>query len=107
MASNRMIGSGTPNIHSRIPRPMVISSSLLECGERGPLCLRDPGLKPSTWCQQRLTPRWRRGFAFNAGVKTMQLVVVAAVLPSLIFAARTRAYGVVRVVGAGIAAAVS
>lgn len=25
-ASNKMIGSGTPNIHSKIPRPIVLNS---------------------------------------------------------------------------------
>lgn len=37
---------------------------------------------------------------FNLGIETMQLVVVAATMPSLIFLSRTRAYSVSRIGGA-------
>ncbi len=39
-------------------------------------------------------------FAFNLGIETMQLVVVAAVIPSLFLLSRTRAYSSLRVGGA-------
>jgi len=38
--------------------------------------------------------------AFNLGIETMQLAVVAATLPSLVVMSRTRAYAIVRVGGA-------
>jgi hypothetical protein len=47
--------------------------------------------------------RWERVsglLAFNLGIETMQLVVVAAVLPSLILLSRTRGYSVLRIGGA-------
>jgi hypothetical protein len=46
--------------------------------------------------------------AFNFGIETMQLIVVAAILPSLMFLSRTRAYSAFRIGGAlfaGLAAA--
>ena len=45
--------------------------------------------------------------AFNLGIETMQIVVVAAVLPSLILMSRTRAYRIFRVGGAVLAGAAS
>jgi hypothetical protein len=42
--------------------------------------------------------------AFNLGIEAMQLVVVAAILPSLILIGRTRAYPIVRIGGAVFAA---
>ncbi len=45
--------------------------------------------------------------AFNLGIETMQMVVVAAILPSLILMSRTRAYAVFRTGGAILAAAAS
>jgi HupE / UreJ protein len=47
--------------------------------------------------------RWQRVagiLAFNLGVETMQLLVVAAIMPSLVLISRTRAYPFVRVGGA-------
>jgi hypothetical protein len=38
--------------------------------------------------------------AFNLGIETMQMFVVAAVLPSLLLMSRTRAYPLFRIVGA-------
>jgi hypothetical protein len=37
---------------------------------------------------------------FNLGIETMQLVVVAATIPSLVLLSRTRAYGALRIAGA-------
>lgn len=51
--------------------------------------------------------RWERVasiFVFNLGIETMQLVVVAATMPSLVLLSRTRAYPVLRVGGALFAA---
>ncbi|HEX4773275.1 MAG TPA: HupE/UreJ family protein [Bryobacteraceae bacterium] len=54
--------------------------------------------------------RWERLsgiLGFNLGIETMQLVVVAAILPSLMLLSRTRAYPVLRIGGAlfaGVAA---
>jgi len=45
--------------------------------------------------------------AFNLGIETMQLAVVAATLPSLIVMSRTRAYSFVRVGGAAFAGVAS
>ena len=45
--------------------------------------------------------------AFNLGIETMQLVVVAAILPSLILLSRTRAYGFLRIGGAVFAGVAS
>ncbi|HTQ96202.1 MAG TPA: HupE/UreJ family protein [Candidatus Acidoferrum sp.] len=47
--------------------------------------------------------RWERMMSilsFNLGIETMQLLVVAAVLPSLVLASRTRAYPALRIAGA-------
>ena len=54
--------------------------------------------------------RWERVagiLSFNLGIETMQMFVVAAVLPSLILLSATRAYPVLRIVGAIFAAAAS
>jgi hypothetical protein len=50
--------------------------------------------------------RWDRVagiLAFNLGIETMQIVVVAAILPSLILMSRTRAYPMFRITGAAFA----
>jgi hypothetical protein len=47
--------------------------------------------------------RWERFagiLAFNLGIETMQILVVAAVLPSLMLMSRTRAYPILRIGGA-------
>ena len=47
--------------------------------------------------------RWLRVaniFAFNAGIEAMQLIVVAATMPSLVLLSRTRGYSFVRITGA-------
>lgn len=54
--------------------------------------------------------RWERVagiLAFNLGIETMQLTVVAAVLPSLILMSRTRAYPWLRIGGAAMAGVAS
>jgi hypothetical protein len=54
--------------------------------------------------------RWERVagiLAFNLGIETMQLIVVAAVMPVLILMSRTRAYSVCRVGGALVAGVAS
>ena len=43
--------------------------------------------------------------AFNLGIETMQMLVVAAILPSLMLMSRTRAYSVLRIGGAILAGA--
>jgi hypothetical protein len=43
-------------------------------------------------------------FGFNIGIETMQLIVVAATMPSLLLLSRTRAYSTLRIVGALFAA---
>ena len=51
--------------------------------------------------------RWERlasVFGFNIGIETMQLVVVAATMPSLLMLSRTAAYSVLRICGALLAA---
>ena len=51
--------------------------------------------------------RWDRLvgiLTFNLGIEAMQLVVVAAILPSLVLLSRTRAYPVFRITGASFAA---
>ncbi len=45
--------------------------------------------------------------AFNLGIETMQMMVVAAILPSLILMSRTRAYPILRMGGAVFAGAAS
>ena len=52
--------------------------------------------------------RWERVagiFSFNLGIETMQMLVVAMVLPSLMLMSRTKAYPAVRVIGAAFAGA--
>ena len=52
--------------------------------------------------------RWERIagiFAFNLGIETMQMLVVAAILPSLIVLSRTRAYPILRISGSAFAGA--
>ncbi len=47
--------------------------------------------------------RWERVasiLGFNLGIETMQLIVVAAIMPSLVLLSRTRAYSVLRIGGA-------
>lgn len=59
----------------------------------------------STLAELGLT-RWERVasiVAFNAGIESMQLVVVAAILPSLLLLSRTPVYTVFRVTGAALA----
>jgi hypothetical protein len=54
--------------------------------------------------------RWDRAagiLAFNLGIETMQLLVIAAVLPLLMLMSRTRAYPIVRIGSAAFAAAAS
>ena len=54
--------------------------------------------------------RWDRvagTLAFNVGIEAMQLIVVAAVLPSLLLLGRTAAYAPLRIAGAGFAALAS
>jgi hypothetical protein len=61
------------------------------------------GLAFATTLNQLGLGRWERVsglLAFNLGIETMQLVVVAAVLPSLILLSRTRGYSVLRIGGA-------
>jgi hypothetical protein len=51
--------------------------------------------------------RWERLagiLSFNLGIETMQLAVVAAILPSLLLLSRTRAYPVFRIAGSLVAA---
>jgi HupE / UreJ protein len=61
------------------------------------------GLAFATTLGQLGLGRWERVasiLGFNWGIETMQLIVVAATLPSLILLSRTRAYTVLRVGGA-------
>jgi hypothetical protein len=54
--------------------------------------------------------RWERVagiLSFNLGIETMQVLVVASILPSLILMSRTNAYSVLRIVGATFAGAAS
>lgn len=54
--------------------------------------------------------RWDRVIgilAFNLGIETMQLVVVAATMPSLILLSRMRAYSILRIGGAMFAGVAS
>lgn len=46
-------------------------------------------------------------FAFNLGIETMQIIVVAVTLPSLMLISRTRAYSILRIGGAMFAGAAS
>ncbi len=61
------------------------------------------GLAFATTMAQLGLSRWERVagiFSFNLGIEAMQLLVVAAALPSLILLSRTRLYAPVRVTGA-------
>ncbi|MFZ0591790.1 MAG: HupE/UreJ family protein [Bryobacteraceae bacterium] len=61
------------------------------------------GLAFATTLGQLGLGRWERVasiLAFNLGIETMQLVVVAATMPSLVLLSRTRAYSVLRIGGA-------
>ena len=61
------------------------------------------GLAFATTLSQLGLGRWERVagiLAFNLGIETMQLIVVAATLPSLILMSRTGAYPVLRIGGA-------
>jgi hypothetical protein len=61
------------------------------------------GLAFATTLGQLGLGRWERIasiLAFNLGIETMQLIVVAATMPSLVLLSRTRAYSVVRIGGA-------
>jgi HupE / UreJ protein len=54
--------------------------------------------------------RWERVMSilsFNLGIETMQLIVVATVLPSLVLTSRTRAYPILRIAGAAFAGSAS
>ena len=54
--------------------------------------------------------RWERVagiLAFNLGIETMQMIVVAVTMPSLLLMSRTRAYPVLRISGALFAGLVS
>ncbi len=65
------------------------------------------GLAFATTLGQLGLGRWERIasiLAFNLGIETMQLVVVAATMPSLILLSRTRAYSPLRIGGALFAA---
>ena len=56
----------------------------------------------TTWGELGLG-RWQRVasiLGFNPGIETMQLIVVAATMPSLVLLSRTRAYSVLRIGGA-------
>jgi hypothetical protein len=66
------------------------------------------GLAFSTTLAELGFRRWERVtsiFAFNLGIETMQLIVVAAALPSLILLSRTRLHPALRSSGAVFAAA--
>jgi hypothetical protein len=61
------------------------------------------GLAFATTLSQLGLSRWERVgnlLAFNVGIETMQLIVVAATLPSLVLLSRTRAYSFLRIGGA-------
>ncbi|MBV8809157.1 MAG: HupE/UreJ family protein, partial [Acidobacteriaceae bacterium] len=61
------------------------------------------GLAFATTLGQLGLGRWERVtgiLAFNLGIETMQLFVVAATMPSLVLLSRTRAYSVLRIGGA-------
>lgn len=68
------------------------------------------GLAFATTLGQLGLERWQRVagiLGFNLGIETMQLLVVAAVMPSLILLSRSRAYSAVRIGGALFAAMAS
>jgi hypothetical protein len=61
------------------------------------------GLAFAATLQQLGLGRWERVagiLAFNLGIETMQLIVVATVMPSLLLISRTRAYSFLRIGGA-------
>lgn len=61
------------------------------------------GLAFATTLQQLALSRWERIIGlvgFNLGIETMQLIVVAATLPSLLMLSRARSYSLVRIGGA-------
>ena len=61
------------------------------------------GLAFATTLSQLGLGRWERVtgiLGFNLGIETMQLVVVAATMPSLVLLSRMRAYSVLRIGGA-------
>jgi hypothetical protein len=61
------------------------------------------GLAFATVLQQLQLQRWGRVagvLSFNLGIEAMQVLVVALILPSLLLMSRTRAYAIVRVIGA-------
>ncbi len=64
------------------------------------------GLAFATTLERLGLSRWDRVagiLAFNLGIETMQLVVVAFILPSLLLMSRTRAYPLLRICGAALA----
>jgi hypothetical protein len=68
------------------------------------------GLAFATTLQNFGVDAWQRVasiLGFNLGIETMQLIVVAAVLPSLIVLSRTPAYAMLRVAGAFFAGSAS
>ena len=68
------------------------------------------GLAFATTLDRLGLSRWDRVagiLAFNLGIETMQLMVVALILPSLLLMSRTRAYPVLRIGGALFACAAS
>ena len=61
------------------------------------------GLAFATTFSQMGLGKWVRVagiFGFNLGIETMQLIVVAAIIPSLVLLSRTRAYSLPRIGGA-------
>ena len=68
------------------------------------------GLAFATTLDRLGLSRWDRVagiLAFNLGIETMQIMVVALILPSLLLMSRTRAYSVLRIGGALFACAAS
>ena len=65
------------------------------------------GLAFATTLDRLGVSHWERVagiLSFNLGIEAMQMIVVAAILPSLLLMSRTRAYSALRIVGAGFAA---
>lgn len=68
------------------------------------------GLAFAATLEQLGLERWQRVggiLAFNLGIEAMQLLIVAAILPSLILLSATRVYPLFRITGASIAGAAS
>lgn len=68
------------------------------------------GLAFATTLDRLGLSRWERVagiLAFNLGIETMQMMVVALILPSLLLMSRTRAYAILRIGGALFACAAS